>query len=143
MSDLTRFLKKNKVARENQQYAVTKSLTDENGKPLMWTLRPISTTENEKLRDECTREVQVTGKPNLFRPKTDTVKYVEKMLVAAVAEPNLYDKDLQDSYGVMTPEELLKEMVDNPGEYNDFAEYVQKMNGFTTAMDEKVEEAKN
>lgn len=142
MSDLTRFLKKNKVTRENRQYAATRSLTDENGKPLMWTLRPITTAENESLREECTREVQVTGKPNLFRPKMDTARYVEKMLVAAVAEPNLYDKDLQDSYGVMTPEALLKEMVDNPGEYNDFAEFVQKMNGFTT-MDDKVAEAKN
>lgn len=142
MSDLTRFLKKNKVTRENRQYAATRSLTDENGKPLMWTLRPITTAENESLREECTREVQVTGKPNLFRPKLDTARYVEKMLVAAVAEPNLYDKDLQDSYCVMTPEALLKEMVDNPGEYNDFAEFVQKMNGFTT-MDDKVAEAKN
>lgn len=142
MSDLTRFLKKNKATRENRQYAATRSLTDENGKPLMWTLRPITTAENESLREECTREVQVTGKPNLFRPKLDTARYVEKMLVAAVAEPNLYDKDLQDSYGVMTPEALLKEMVDNPGEYNDFAEFVQKMNGFTT-MDDKVAEAKN
>lgn len=142
MSDLTRFLKKNKVPRENRQYAATKSLTDEKGKPLKWTLRPITTKENEKLREECTVEVQVKGKPNLFRPKVDTGKYIAKMIAAAVVEPNLYDKDLQDSYDVMNPEDLLKEMVDEPGEFSDFAEFVQKMNGFE-AMDDKVKEAKN
>lgn len=34
-------------------------------------------------------------------------------------------------------------MIDNPGEYNDFAAFIQKFNGFTETMDEKVEEAKN
>ena len=41
------------------------------------------------------------------------------MMVASIVEPNLNDKTLQDSYGVMTPEDLLTEMIDNPGEYND------------------------
>ena len=42
----------------------------------------------------------------------------------------------------MTPEELIKEMVDDPGEYADFSAFVQKYNGFTS-MDDKVEDAKN
>ncbi len=65
------------------------------------------------------------------------------MLCACIVEPNLYDKELQDSYGVMTPEELLKEMIDDPGEYQDFASFVQDYNGFNTSFEEKVEEAKN
>lgn len=143
MSDLTRFLKKNKVVRENKKYAATKSLTDEKGKPLMWTLRPITTSENERLRDECTIEVQVKGKPNLFRPRLDTSKYIGKLIASAVVEPNLFDKDLQDSYGAMNPEDLLREMVDDPGEFTDFSAFVQEMNGFTESMDDRVEEAKN
>ena len=59
-----------------------------------------------------------------------------------MVEPNLHDKDLQDSYGVMTPEELVQEMVDDPGEYSDFSTFVQQYNGFTS-MDDKVAEAKN
>ena len=65
------------------------------------------------------------------------------MIVASVVEPNLNNKDLQDSYGVMTPEDLIKEMIDDPGEYNDFASFIQNFNSFTTTLDEKVEEAKN
>ena len=88
-------------------------------------------------------EVPVKGKPNMFRPKLDTSKYIGKMICACVVEPNLYDKDLQDSYGVMSPDDLLKEMIDDPGEYQEFATFVQNFNGFNTTLEDKVEEAKN
>ena len=142
MSNFSRFMKKNKIQRENTTFAATKSLLDENGEPLLWTVKPLSTSENDAIRDDCTMDVPVKGKPNMYRPKLNTSKYIAKMICASVVEPNLNDKELQDSYNVMTPDELLKEISDDPGEYSDFATFVQKFNGFTT-MEEKVEEAKN
>ena len=50
---------------------------------------------------------------------------------------------MQDSYGVTKPEDLIKEMIDNPAEYDDFAVFVQSYNGFDISMAEKVEQAKN
>lgn len=143
MSKFSRFMKANKKAKTNENYAPTTTLTDENGKPLEWEFRPITSKENEALRDACTVEVQVTGKPNLFRPKLNTSQYLAKMIVAATVTPDLYDKELQDSYGVMTPEELLYAMVDNAGEYQELTVWMQKYQGFTKTFDEKVEEAKN
>lgn len=143
MSKFSRFMKQNKIVKENTTFAPTKSLVDENGEPLEWTIKPLSTKENDNLRDDCMIEVPVTGKPNMFRPKLNTSKYIAKMICACVVEPNLYDKELQDSYGVMTPEELLKEMIDDPGEYQAFAAFVQEFNGFNTTLNDKVEEAKN
>ncbi len=143
MSKFSKFMKQNKVQKENTTYVATKSLLDENGEPLAWTIKAITTRENDNIRDDSTREVQVPGKPNVFRPKLDTSKYIAKMICASVIEPNLNDKELQDSYGVMSPEELIKEMVDDPGEYNDFANFVQEYNGFSTTLDEKATEAKN
>lgn len=64
------------------------------------------------------------------------------MIAASVVAPDLYDKELQDSYGAMTPEELLLAMVDDPGEYNDLAAFVQKFQGFNVSFDEKVDDAK-
>ncbi len=142
MSNFNRFMKANKIQKENSTFAATKSLTDEKGNPLLWTIKPLTTKENDVIRDDCTREIQVPGKPGMFRQKLDTSKYLAKMICASVIEPNLHDKELQDSYGVMTPDELLKEMVDDPGEYAEFAAYIQNFNGFTT-MEDKVEEAKN
>lgn len=143
MSDLSRFLKENKIKRENTTFAATKSLVDAKGNPLPWTIKPLTTKENDAIRDECMIDVPVKGKPNVFRPKLDTSKYIGKMICACVVEPNLYDKDLQDSYGVMSPDDLLKEMIDDPGEYQEFATFVQNFNGFNTTLEDKVEEAKN
>lgn len=143
MSKFSRFMKQNKVVKGNTTFPATKSLADENGKPLEWVLKPLSTRENENIRDECMIEVPVKGKPNVYRPKLNTSLYIAKMLCACIVEPNMYDKELQDSYGVMKPEDLLKEMIDDPGEYQALASFVQEFNGFNTTLEDKVEEAKN
>ena len=143
MSNLSLFLKQNKKERENQFYPATKSLCDEKGKPLQWELKPLSTAQNEALQDACMTEVPIKGKPNMYRPKLDTNTYIKKVICTCVVFPDLHNKELQDSYGVMTPEDLLTAMVDNPAEYQDFAQFVQKMNGFNVSLEEKVTEAKN
>lgn len=143
MSKFSRFMKANKIAKPNEKYAPTTTLQDENGKPLEWEFKQITSKENEVLRDSCTIEVPVKGKPNLYRPKVKTAEYLAKMIVASTVYPDLYDKELQDSYGVMTPEELLYAMVDNAGEYQDFTVWMQKFQGFTKNLDDKVDEAKN
>lgn len=79
----------------------------------------------------------------MYRPKMKSSLYIQKMIVASVVSPDLYDAELQDSYGVKTPEDLLFAMVDDPGEYNELAAYVQKFQGFNVSFEEKVDEAKN
>lgn len=143
MSKFSKFMKANKVEKKNEMYAATKSLCDENGKPLEWEFRHITSKENESLRDDCTIDVPVTGKPNMFRPKIQSGKYIQKMITASVVMPDLYDAELQDSYGVSTPEDLLLAMVDDPGEYNELAAFVQGFQGFNVSFNDKVDEAKN
>ena len=143
MSKFSRFMKANKVERKNEFHAPTDTLMDENGNPLDWEFKPLTSKENEALRESCTIDVPITGKPNLYRPKLNTSQYIAKMIVASTVTPDLYDKELQDSYGVMTPEDLLYAMVDNAGEYQDFSVWMQKFQGFTKTFDEKVNEAKN
>ena len=143
MSKFSRFMRANKVEKKNERYAPTRSLCDENGKPLEWEFKHITSKENEALRDECTIEVPVTGKPNMFRPRVQSGKYIRKMVTAAVVYPDLYDAQLQDSYGVKTPEELLLAMVDDPGEYNELTAFMQRFQGFDTSFNDKEEEEKN
>lgn len=143
MSKFARFMKANKVVRENELHPVTKSLCDEKGNPLKWEFKHISSKENESIRESCTIDVPVTGKPNAYRQKLKSSLYVQKMIAASIVVPDLHDAELQDSYGVKTPEDLLLAMVDNPGEYNDLASYVQKFQGFDASFEDKVDEAKN
>lgn len=143
MSKFSRFMKANKIEQKNERYAPTTSLQDENGKPLEWEFKKISTKENEELRDSCTIEIPVKGKPNLYRQKTNTAQYIAKLIAASTVYPDLFDAELQDSYGVKTPEELLYAMVDDAGEYQELTLWVQNFQGFSKSLDDKVDEAKN
>lgn len=143
MSKFTLFMKANKKVRENGFYAPTSSLLDDKGNPVEWEFRHITSRENDDIRESCTMDVQVTGKPNLYRPKVDTAKYMARMIAKASVNPDLYDTELQDSYGVKTPEDLLYALVDDAGEYQALSIWMQNFQGFTKSMDEKIEEAKN
>ena len=143
MSKFSRFMKANKIAKPNEKYAPTTTLQDENGEPLKWEFRQISSKENDELRESCTIDVHVKGKPNLYRPKVKTAEYLAKLIVKSTVYPDLYDTELQNSYGVMTPEELLYAMVDNAGEYQELTVWMQKYQGFSKSFDEMVDEAKN
>ncbi|MBQ9604157.1 MAG: hypothetical protein IJR45_01970 [Firmicutes bacterium] len=133
--DLKLFLKENKIEREGRRYRATSSLLDEEGRAIEWVLRPVSTRENEEIRESA-----VTRSGGEYR--FDAELYTARLAAAAVEEPNLYNAQLQDSYGVSCPEDLLREMVDKPGEYSALVREVQDMNGFTS-LKEKVEQAKN
>lgn len=143
MSRFAKFMKANKAVKENGFYPATKSLCDEKGNPLEWEIKHISSKENEEIRDGCTIDIPVAGKPNMYRPKLKSSLYIRRMIAASVVTPDLLDSDLQDSYGVKTPEDLLMAMVDDPGEYNDLAAFVQKFQGFNVSFEDKVDEAKN
>lgn len=143
MSDLSLFLKKNKIEKTEQQYAATKSLCDKEGNPLLWTIKPISTDEFYGLRKLCTKEVPVPGKRGLTKEVTDAYKLNRMIMTRSIVEPNLQNAELQDSYGVKNAEDLITKMVDDPGEFNDLIMFINKISGFDTDLEAEVEEAKN
>jgi len=143
MSNLSLFLKKNKKARPNAFYPATKSILDEQGEPVKWEIRPLTTAEDEAIRQDCTYDAPIPGKKGQFRTKIDVNAYLNKQMCAAVVFPDLYNAELQDSYGVKTPEDLLKALVDDPSEYSDLRNFIQQVSGFDADLSEEVEEAKN
>lgn len=142
MSNLDRFLKQNKIIKPNTVYRATASIVDENGEPMEWVIKPLTTVESEAIREQCTKDVPVNRKPGLFTQKVDPREYTAKLMVASILEPNMYDAELQDSYGVKTPEDLLRQMVDDPGEYNAFGMFIFEYNNLTKTLEGQVEEAK-
>ena len=140
MSKFQQFFKQNKPKKSYIKYPVTKSLVDENGKPLEWTLKSLTTAEDQKIRENCYYKVKNAN--NEDEEKFDVNKYLCKMVCACVIEPNLFDTELQDSYGVMTPESLIIEMVDNPNEYDALCKIVKGLNN-DNSLYTKIEEVKN
>lgn len=138
MSNFEQFMKRNKVKVENVKYPVTASLQDENGKPLLWELRAVPTKERHALTDECTYVKQTE---NGEVTELDNNLLMRKVAAAAIVYPNLRDKELQDSYGVMTPEDLIVEMVDCAEEFTALMVMVNKYG--KVDIKEEINEAKN
>ena len=139
---LSAFLSENAIPVENIKFAASPRFVDEHKKPVEWEIKTITGTEDEALRKSCARRVPVPGKRNQYQKETDYDLYLGKLAVACTVFPNLNDKGLQDSYKAMGAEALLKAML-TPGEYAAYVEKVQEVCGFSTPIQEEVDEAKN
>lgn len=135
MNTFDLFLKENRKKRQCYYAEVCKDIKDDKGNIVKWKFTPLTTREEEEIREEVTETVNGNLKLNMN-------KYIEKLITASVIYPNLYDATLQDSYNCKTPESLLKAIVNIPGEYSDLARLVQEKNGFNS-LREDIEKAKN
>ena len=142
MSGLSAFFSQNALKAENEKYVVSKRFLDEDKNPMEWEIQAITEAVNEALRKECTRKVPVPGKKNMFQSEMNHDKYLGKLAARCTVYPNLNDAELQNSYGIMGADELLKEMLTS-GEYANYLEKVQETNGFDTTTQDLVEQAKN
>ncbi|AEG59591.1 phage tail assembly chaperone [Desulforamulus ruminis] len=142
MSKLSAFLRQNAVQSGNMKYIASQRFLDENKKPIEWEICSITSEEDEAIRKACTRKVPVPGKRNIYTPETDYNQYLGRLAAQCTVFPNLNDAELQNSYGVMGADTLLKAML-KPGEYADYLTKIQEINGFEVTMEEMVDEAKN
>jgi len=140
--DLTTFLSQNAIKSDEVKFGPSKRWLNEEGKPIEWTLRAIDSGEDSAIRKSCTKELPVPGKKGQFRAVTDQEKYQAELCVACIVDPNLYDKELQDSIRAMGAVDTLNKLL-LPGEYVDLLMEVNKLLGYDTPFEEKVEEAKN
>ena len=138
---LSAFLSQNALKVENIKHVVSERFC-EDGKPIEWEIKCITSTEDEALRKSCYKRVPIPGKRNQFQKETDYDLYLGKLAVTCTVYPNLNDQELQDSYGVMGAEALLKAML-TPGEYADYLIKIQQFNGFEKEFQEEVDEVKN
>lgn len=103
-------------------------------------LRPLDSDEASKINDRCF--VNKAGRKGKQERSLDVVKYNRELCVASVVYPDLNDKELQESYGVLGADNLYGKMF-LLGEANEILEKVMEVSGIDTSMDEEIEEAKN
>lgn len=137
---LSAFLAQNAKQVDNRKIAVSPRFVGEDGKPMEWEITCITAHENQKIRKASTRNVQ-TGKRGQYTQEFDTSLYQAKLATQSVVFPDLNDKELQDSYGVMSAEQLISAML-TPGEFDNLILDITDLCGFT-ADGELVDEAKN
>ena len=141
MSNLSCFLAGNVEKRENKKIIVSNRFKDNAGKPVEWEIRSISADEDNLLRKSCTKKVPVVGKKNQFTQDFDANTYLCKLAVKAVVFPDLNNAELQNSYGVMGAEQLIKTML-----YKDEFDFLTEQlisNSDTEDVNDLIDEAKN
>lgn len=141
MSDFAVFMAGNAAKVETVKFAASKRFVVD-GKPVEWEIKAIDSDLDELIRKECSKRVPIAGKRGQYNQETDSDKYVGRLCVACTVYPDLNNAELQDSYGVKSPDALLKKML-KPGEYTEYKLKVMEVNGFDTSMEELVDEAKN
>ena len=139
---LTAFLAENAERIENVEYVASQRFKGEDGKPVPWEIRCITSEEDEKLRRKCIRSVPVPWKRQQYQKETDFDMYLVRLAAACTVFPNLKDAELQNSYHAMGEEELQTRMLP-AGEYADYVRKVQEVCGFEQGFEEEKEEAKN
>ena len=143
MSNMKHFLKANKKTKPNAFYAASENFLDGEGKPLKWEIKPLSAQDNERIKNECTTVIETRDRGVWAHPKVDIKSMQAKQVIASLVFPDLYNTELQDSYGVKEPEDLLFAMLDEAGDYQNMVMYVLKYNRLNVSLDDKIEEAKN
>lgn len=76
------------------------------------------------------------------QPHFDSNVYSMELIKASIIEPDLKNAELQDSYGVMSEEELLNEMFTG-AEFVKITTVVNEFNSLDESINDKIKEAKN
>lgn len=142
MTDFKIFMKPNALPAQTEKYIASTRFVGEDGKPAAWEIQAITSEEDEAIRKSCTKKVPIHGKGNQFTVETDYNKYLGLLAVRCTVFPDLENSELQDSYGVMGADKLLKTML-LPGEYANYLSQIQQINRFDITTEELVDEVKN
>lgn len=129
--DASLFFKENAEDADTINFVPTTRFKDSDGNPLPWTLRKISTERNEEIIEDCTKGTKI-----------DNQKYIRKLVVASVVEPNLDDSGLQDNYGVRKAEDLAPKILKYAGEWLGLVKKINEFNDFKN-LDEEIEDMEN
>lgn len=143
MSDFKAFMADSAlpIEAETVGYIASKRFPGENGEPVEWRIRAITTEQEEKIRQSAKKRRQIPGTRET-KTEIDYDAYISAMICACVVYPNLNDAELQTSYGAVGAADLLRKML-TPGEYADLALAVQQNNGFDAGMADKIQKVKN
>ena len=136
--DLKLFLNNGNEANETFEHTPTQKFKYSKGKAVPWVFRKLSIDEYDAIRNECTKINFADSKKTKF----NNTLFNKKIICNSIVEPNLNNAELQDSYGVKKPEDLIVKLFDNAGEYYNLLSYILKVNGFQSFGDD-VEDAKN
>lgn len=135
--NLKAFLKGNAIeAKREVECVISNRFKDEAGKSVPFLLRLLDPAEITAIQNSGL----VTDKKGNIDYKSEVMQL--NLIVASIKEPDLLNKELQDSYNVTTPHDLVNKMLTG-AEYLKLSAKCMSLQGLNQTLDEKVDEVKN
>ena len=130
------FLNKNKVIGLTEEVAISNRISDDNGVPLKFKVKTISSKDYDDLRN----------KNMILNPVDNEYKFSGAgfqidLIITCCVEPNFKKKENLDAVGVATPKDYVNAVL-LPGEIDKLAGKISEVNGYKP-FNELVEDAKN
>ena len=110
---LSAFFAQNAEQIPNKKVVISNRFKDEDGNPVEWELKALDAGTQQKIRAES-MEMDAFGSGNndaKIKMNFNSAKANILSAVKAVVFPDLLNAELQNSYGVRTPEELIGKML--------------------------------
>ena len=137
MKNLECFLKRSEAIADNIKFVVDEDIKDEEGNPIEWELRRIKAKEADEAQNEAFK-VDIEKQDIQFNQSI----LRNKIMAKSVVYPDLNNAELQDAFGVRTPEDLLGSML-GLGAFDRLEKKVNIINGYGKTFNDLKEEAKN
>lgn len=110
------FYRQNRKEIKNHKIVISERLRDEEGKAILWEIRPLMQKENEMILKKC----------RVMKKEREQNFYEVMVLAESVVYPDLNDIKLQNQYHVIGKEALLMELL-TAGEYEKLKRVVEEM----------------
>lgn len=129
-----------------------KTFCDENGEPVPFKIRALTTSDLEMIRKGCRN--RKIAKDNRGKPifNSGVIQYSEdydnsamsnEMIAKALVFPDLHNQELIDFYGVHSAVDVAPKLFSRLDDYSYIIGKIQEVSGITDDGDEIIEDAKN
>ncbi|MDN8592022.1 phage portal protein [Paenibacillus sp. 11B] len=124
-----------------EEVIITQRYKDDEGKPIPFIMKALSTQRMDELEADCTKPEFKKGKR--VGEKLDNKRFSLRIAVESTVYPDFRNAELLASYGLTDPVDLAKSILSVGGEYAEWMQAANRINGFDDSEDDLIDDVKN
>ncbi len=143
VNDLSFFMPGAAEEVEEVERFVSKRFKDKKGNVIPFRFKPITTTRIDELEKLHTVPIYSGSRRRKTGEKVDQSRFIAHIAVESTIYPNFKSAELRKAYGEQDPIEIAKKMLHVGGEYSEWLQVANEINGFDDSLEDLEETAKN
>lgn len=135
------FMKGQAAEVKEEEVIITQRYKDEKGKVIPFIMKALGTTRIDELETECTKPEFKKGKK--VGEKLDGKRLSLRIAIESTLYPDFRNAELLKSYGLTDPVDLAKAVLSVGGEYMEWMQESNRINGFDESEEDLTDDVKN